>query len=41
MEWMLEACGFEVEALYGNFDRSPFTADSPEMIFVARKVSRG
>jgi SAM-dependent methyltransferase len=38
MEWMLEACGFEVEALYGNFDRSPFTADSPEMIFVARRA---
>jgi len=38
MEWMLEACSFEVEALYGNFDRTPFTADSPEMIFVARKV---
>jgi len=37
MEWMLDACGFEVEALYGNFDRSEFTADSPEMIFVARK----
>jgi len=37
MEWMLEACGFEVEALYGNFDRSPFTAESPEMIFVARR----
>ena len=36
MEWTLEACSFEVEALYGNFDRSPFTADSPEMIFVAR-----
>ena len=37
MEWMLEACGFEVEALYGNFDLSPFKADSPEMIFVARR----
>jgi len=37
MEWMLEACGFEVEALYGNFDRSEFASDSPEMIFVARK----
>ena len=36
-EWMLEACGFEVEALYGDFDRSPFTADSSEMIFVARR----
>ena len=39
MEWMLEACGFEVERLHGNFDRSPFTADSPEMIFVARRSS--
>ena len=38
MEWMLEACGFEVEALYGDFERSPFTAESPEMIFVARKA---
>jgi SAM-dependent methyltransferase len=37
MEWMLEACGFEVEALYGDFERSPFTADSPEIIVVARK----
>jgi SAM-dependent methyltransferase len=37
MEWMLESCGFEVEALYGNFDHSPLQADSPEMIFVARK----
>ncbi|UCC69228.1 MAG: methyltransferase domain-containing protein [Armatimonadota bacterium] len=37
MEWMLEACGFHVEALYGNFDRNEFAADSPEMIFVARK----
>jgi len=38
MEWMLEACGFEVEALYGDFDRSKFTAESPEMIFVARRT---
>jgi SAM-dependent methyltransferase len=38
MEWMLEACGFEVEALYGDFDRSPFAADSPEMVFVARRT---
>jgi SAM-dependent methyltransferase len=38
MEWMLEACGFEVEALYGNFDRGEFTAESPEMIFVARRA---
>ena len=37
MEWMLEACGFEVEALYGDFERNEFTADSPEMVFVARR----
>ncbi len=37
MEWMLEACGFEVEALYGDFDRSEFTAESGEMVFVARR----
>jgi SAM-dependent methyltransferase len=36
MEWMLEACGFQVEALYGDRDRAPFAADSPEMILVAR-----
>jgi SAM-dependent methyltransferase len=39
MEWMLEACGFEVEALYGNFDRSEFASDAPEMIFVARRAT--
>jgi len=39
MEWMLEACGFEAEALYGDFERSEFTAESPEMIFVARRMT--
>jgi SAM-dependent methyltransferase len=38
MEWMLEACGFEIEALYGDFERNEFAADSPEMIFVGRKA---
>ncbi|UCH34927.1 MAG: class I SAM-dependent methyltransferase [Armatimonadota bacterium] len=38
MEWMLDAGGFEVEALYGDFDRSALTAESPEMIFVARRA---
>ncbi len=36
MEWMLEACGFAVEALYGDFDRSEFTTESGEMVFVAK-----
>jgi len=38
MEWMLQACGFELQALYGSSDRSAFTSDSLEMIFVARKA---
>ena len=29
--------GFEVEALYGDFERSEFAGESPEMVFVARK----
>ena len=37
VEWMLEACGFEVEALYGDFARSPFTTESPEIVCVARR----
>jgi SAM-dependent methyltransferase len=39
MEWMLDACGFDVEALYGDFARSEFAADSPELIFVARRAT--
>jgi SAM-dependent methyltransferase len=38
MEWMLEASGFQVEALYGDFARAAFTAESPEMVFVARRA---
>lgn len=37
MQHLLELCGFEVEALYGGFDRTAFTAESSEMIWVARK----
>lgn len=37
MRWLLEACGFEVEATYGYFDRSPLQADSPEMIIVVKR----
>jgi SAM-dependent methyltransferase len=35
VEHLLALCGFRVVELYGNFDRSPFRDDSPEMIFVA------
>jgi hypothetical protein len=34
---LLEEAGFEVEAVYGDFDRRPFTKDSPEHIWVARR----
>lgn len=37
VEHLLALCGFRVAELYGNFDRSPFRDDSPEMVFVAEK----
>lgn len=36
---LLEEAGFEVEHLYGSFDREPFDADSRHQIWVARKPS--
>jgi SAM-dependent methyltransferase len=38
-EWqlLLEECGFELEACYGWFDRTPYR-DGEDMIFVARRV---
>jgi YD repeat-containing protein len=38
-EWegLLEVAGLEVEALYGGFEREPFTDDSLEFVYVARK----
>ena len=35
VEHLLARCGFNVTAQYGNFDRTPISDDSPEMIFVA------
>jgi SAM-dependent methyltransferase len=37
-EHLLYRCGFEVEALYGDFDRSPFTEIHQELIWIARKA---
>ena len=37
---LLAACGFEVEALYGDFDLSDFDESSEEMIWVARRAGR-
>ena len=33
---LLERCGFEVVALYGDFDYAPFDEDSGEMVWVAK-----
>jgi SAM-dependent methyltransferase len=35
---LLEETGFEIEALYGDFDRSPFGTDSAEQIWFARRT---
>jgi SAM-dependent methyltransferase len=36
-EHLLERAGLEVEALYGGYQREPFTSGSAAMVFVARK----
>jgi SAM-dependent methyltransferase len=38
-EWdgLLDVAGFEVEALYGGFHHEPFTDESLEFVYVARK----
>ena len=38
-EWfgLLDVAGLELEALYGGFAGEPFTEDSPEYVFVARR----
>ena len=37
VEHLLARCGFKIAELFGDFDKSPLTDDSPEMIFVAEK----
>lgn len=37
MEHLLRQAGFDIEALYGWFDRSPFGDQSTEMVWVARR----
>lgn len=39
MEHLLALCGFEVEALYGWFDRRPFEDESQEMVWIARHLA--
>lgn len=37
MEYLLEKNGFEVLNVYGNYDRSPFSEESPQIICVCGK----
>jgi ubiquinone/menaquinone biosynthesis C-methylase UbiE len=36
VEHLLARCGFQVDEIFGDFDRSPLRDHSPEMIFVAK-----
>lgn len=40
-EWLglIDVASLELEALYGGFSREPFTPDSTEYLFIARRVS--
>ena len=37
VEHLLARCGFKIVDVFGNYDRSPYRDDSPEMIVVAEK----
>jgi hypothetical protein len=38
VEHLLTRCGFRVKAIFGDFNRSPLTDVSPEMIFMAERT---
>jgi len=38
VEHLLARCGFEVRELFGDFDKTPLSDDSPEIVFVAEKI---
>ena len=41
VEHLLARCGFEIENIYANYDRSPYGSQYPdELIVVARKATR-
>lgn len=37
-EHLLQRAGFQVENVYGGYEREPFTSESAAMVFVARKM---
>lgn len=38
LEHLLARCGFRVKAVFGDYNRSPLTDQSPEMIFIAERI---
>jgi SAM-dependent methyltransferase len=38
LEHLLARCNFRVKAVFGDFNRSPLTDESPEMIFIAERI---
>jgi len=38
VEHLLARTGFRLAAVYGDFDRTPLTDESPEMIFIAERI---
>jgi len=38
LEHLLARCGFKTKAVFGDFNRSPLTDASPEMIFIAERI---
>ncbi|WP_268877040.1 hypothetical protein [Cytobacillus massiliigabonensis] len=38
MERILSANGFEIEHLYQDWNETPITADSTQMVYVCKKV---
>ena len=38
MEHLLELCGFDLEAVYGDFDGGPVTEDTEDLVWVARAL---
>lgn len=38
LEHLLARCGFRVASIHGNYDRTPLTDDSAEMIFIAERA---
>lgn len=38
MKYLLEACGFTTKAVYGDWNKNPYTAESRHLIFVAKKA---